>query len=168
MKPLKCCDFQPFVPNYLLGAVLAAGGELPEPGEHQYQPLGLIPGRAYRERHQQTPAELRNETFLCRFFDKATRRCSIYRLRPSECRHYYCDGTGDDAASVREFAMETELAQLFLLADGFAKASVDAQIDVLNLEGEFQACDLNEMREIYRRAWAWAGQGPIEDVRPTP
>jgi Fe-S-cluster containining protein len=151
----KCCAFQPFIPNYLLGAILHAGGELPEAGEHHYQPLGLVPGRSFRERHGASTEN--GEDLWCSFFKNG--QCSIYKFRPSECRNYFCEGMTEvhHLRSQREFDFETRLAQLALRHLGFSDSYVGQQVDVLNLEAEPESVGSN-LRELYRSTFEWAGR----------
>jgi Fe-S-cluster containining protein len=160
-KTGKCCDFQPFIPNYLLGAILAAGNELPSAGEHHYQPLGLIPGRSFRERHAQN--EVHGTDLFCQFFING--KCSIYKFRPSECRNYFCEGMTNvhHLRSRREFDFETRLAQLALRHLGFSDSFISNQIDILNIEAEPEAGDGIPL-ELYRSAFVWAGQKPASGV----
>src|SRR5262249_39696023 len=113
-KPGKCCDFQPFLPNYLLRAMLEAGVDLPDAGEHHWQPIGLVPDKGYRERHGLAADGRRGAEFLCRFF--VDRQCSIYQFRPAECRTYYCEGMTKwhHRKSEQGFETETKNAQLCL------------------------------------------------------
>jgi len=162
----KCCDFQPFIPNYVLGRMLEAGVELPDAGEHHWQPIGLVPDLKYRERHALTPESQRGDDFLCRFFDRDTRECSVYEFRPSECRFYFCEGMtkAHEGRSERGFKAETQIAQLCLKYLEFSEKEIHRQIDVLNLEAAAHFFDFNEMSDLYRRAWAWAGQLAAADV----
>jgi Fe-S-cluster containining protein len=162
-KPGKCCDFQPFIPNFLLGAMLHAGLDLPEAGEHSYQPIGLVPGRSFRERHAKTSE--RGSDLLCRFFKD--NKCSVYQYRPSECRNYYCEGMTEihRLRSQREFDFETKLAQLALRHLGFSDRYINLQIDILNAEVDPEPVE-SVPRELYRSAFAWAGQRPVKEVQP--
>ncbi len=164
LKVGKCCDFQPFIPNYLVGAMLAAGVALPNVGEHHWQPLGLIPAGSFRERHSRTPEGLRGSDLFCSFFDGG---CSIYKFRPGECRNYFCEGMtdGHHAASIKAFTIETSMAQSALEHLGFPIEAVHAQVDVLNLQGEPRPAVTAEMMAIYRGAWAWAGQHRSDEVQ---
>lgn len=157
-KPGKCCDFQPFIPNFLLGAMLHLGMELPEAGEHSYQPIGLIPARSFRERHAANAVH--GADLMCRFFKNG--KCSVYRLRPSECRNYFCEGMTDvhRLRSQREFDFETRLAQLALRHLGFSDGFIGRQVDVLNLEAEPEI-ENHSLHDLYRSSFAWAGHQKV-------
>ena len=160
----KCCDFQPFIPNYMLGAMLSSGVRLPSPGEHHWQPLGLIPARSFRERHGKTPEGSRGPDLFCRFFDGG---CRIYKFRPGECRNYFCEGMtdGHHKASADAFGFEASMAQSALEYLSFPIEVIHHQIDILNLKGDPPSADTVEMMNIYRLSWAWAGQHRPEEVQ---
>ncbi len=134
---LKCCTFFPFVPNFLLGAILKS--ELPArariekeiasvvTGESIYSPLGLLPSVTYQKRfHGKQPDGYGNdETLLCPHYVKATGGCGIWSERPSPCRSFYCESSFGIAGS--EFwakfeklisLLELNLAQEALLQMG--------------------------------------------------
>jgi len=78
---LKCCTFEPFIPNFSLGRILSANPGIALDG--QLTPLGLIPRRS------EAGDFGREAESRCAFLtDGAT--CSIWQNRPSVCRSYYC------------------------------------------------------------------------------
>ena len=158
----KCCDFQPFVPNVLLGAALAAGVTLPKsPERFALQPIGLVPTARFRRARDHRGARTADHVDqLCAFFVDG--RCAIWDFRPGECSSYHCAGE-DPAQAADSFALETSLAQMALIEQGFAPATVAGQIDILNEPGE----DLDTapaVETIYRRAWDWARHLSRADV----
>jgi hypothetical protein len=157
-RALKCCDFQPFVANFLLGAMLSAGRGLPEAGaDFSYQPLGLVPSASFRARHAATPEFERGEDLLCAFYDRASRQCAVWSARPGECSTYLCTPPSEARTrfSERSFAVETGLSQMALALQGFSPREISEQIDFLNTpEGGIEAA--GDVFEIYRRSWVWA------------
>src|SRR6185312_8190070 len=77
-RSYKCCTFQPFVANFLAGAMLEAGLEALaiHPDKALRQPLGVIPTAGFRELYLTTPEDLRGKEHLCSYFDKTYRRCT--------------------------------------------------------------------------------------------
>ena len=140
----KCCDFQPFVPGFLVGAWLERGGRLPaDEWRYRRQPLGLIPSARFRADRDRN---------VCAFYDRG--RCGIWAYRPGECSAYSCAGE-NHAFAVRAFGLETNLSQMALIELGIPADAVAAQIDILNDPGQ----DLGhaaDAEDIYRRSWAWA------------
>jgi hypothetical protein len=161
-KKLKCCDFQPFVAGFLLGAVLEEGGTLPDSPNIVYQPLGLMPTRAYREKHGRTPEAERGEDLLCALYDRDSRRCSIWDKRPGECSTYLCTTPVPPARqqlSQDAFAVEAAVSQMALAHLGFSRDEIFRQVDILNGAADDllePPRDRERMMEIYRAAWAWA------------
>ncbi len=99
---LKCCTYQPFLPNFIVGAILS-DPEISEPtkklitdrieSDQFVLPIGLFPSFSFqveftnRDLHQfgQT------ESWLCPFFNKVENQCNIWRYRGSVCTSYYCE-----------------------------------------------------------------------------
>lgn len=165
-KTWKCCDFQPFVANFLVGALIEANPKFLFTGPHLWQPLGLIPSHEFRARHAATSLAVRGEDLVCQFFDKDTRGCTIWEFRPGECSTYFCEGMGRDLQklSARSFGLETALAQRALFEVGLAIDLVGSQIDLLNEPAEFKTYSDEELRKIYRDCWAWARNLNEDDV----
>ena len=102
---LKCCTFFPFVPNFLIGAILKS--DLPgrariEAELHQlqvnesiYTPLGLMPSITYQRRFfaKQPDGYGNDESLLCPHYLKASGGCGIWSERPSPCRSFFCESS---------------------------------------------------------------------------
>jgi Fe-S-cluster containining protein len=169
----KCCDFQPFVAGFLLGAILEEGGGLPAPSaSFHYQPLGMIASAEFRRRHARTPEAERGADLHCVFYDDAHGRCSIWSRRPGECSTYLCTPATEGRArlSARAFAVETAVSQMALAMQGYSAAQIRAQVDFLNSPPDDGLPEGNGARgtdgmfALYRRTWHWArnlGRGDI-------
>lgn len=155
-KAFKCCDFQPFVANFLCGAVLADGGTLPFSEKVQGLALGLCASAGFRARHG---------TEFCSF--NLGGACSIWSRRPGECSVYLC--TPAPAARTRRsedaFRVETAVAQMALVELGFTPREIAAEIDFLNEPGEPLARSRARLLEVYRAAWEWASRLEAADVK---
>jgi hypothetical protein len=119
---LKCCTFFPFVPNFMIGAVLAS--DLPgrvwletalrdETIErHQEEkeaarerrvsrdeavviPLGIGPSIVFQRRfkERQPDGYGNDESLLCPYYLKASGQCGIWGFRPSPCTSFYCESS---------------------------------------------------------------------------
>lgn len=168
MTKWKCCDFQPFWANFLIGAHIENHSDLDLIGPHHWQPIGLIPNHDFRQKHARTPTDQRGEDLVCGFFNKAQRECQIWEVRPGECSNYFCEGMGPELqkASQDAFHMETVLAQRALIQLGFDFPQVGAQIDLLNEPGgTFPKYSEAELVEIYRECWRWARNLEANEVR---
>ncbi len=165
-RDFKCCAFQPFVPNFLLGAYLSEGGDLS--GMREWlQPLGLIPDLQYRQGYLSTPEDQRGEEFLCRFYRTETRSCGNWKYRPGECSTYFCksDRFDIDKYSRKVFNVETAMAQMALGFLGFEAKKIDHQVSYLNGEEHHPLrVEFSYLMEIYRRSWVWANGVAAEQV----
>lgn len=100
-KDLKCCTFDPILPNYLVGAILND----PRSGEWAHQslrtkmqnpeeclPLGLRPStRLQREFLKHKDEDFgRREDWLCPYYDRLHANCGIWRNRGAVCTSFFC------------------------------------------------------------------------------
>jgi hypothetical protein len=156
---VKCCAFQPIIANFYIGAMLEAGEspfrDLGRKGG--FQPIGLIPTRAFREELTALPEEKRRSAQACAFYDLEKRACSIWNYRPAECSFYFC--TEDPARerwSEQAFALETNMAQMALAHLGFSAREIAAQVDYLNdPPPDLPEFTRSEAEDVYLRAWRW-------------
>lgn len=158
-RQFKCCTFQPFVPNFTLGALLedqafsapfTIGG-----GEHFWQPLGLVPGWQFRQRHQRTPDHHRGADLVCDFYDLSSRACRIWEYRPSECRGFFCPSPSPEwtAHTQTAFDLEVRLAQQALLEAGFNLSDIHRQVDALNEPADLKSWDPSTLVDLYQASW---------------
>lgn len=167
-KRWKCCDFQPFWANFLIGAHIESDADLMFDSAHHWQPLGLIPDHGFREKHARTPPEQKDQDQVCLFFNPTQRQCQIWNTRPGECSNYFCEGMGEELqiASKQAFDLETIVAQKALIELGFTYTQVSEQVDLLNEPGRiFPAYAPNQLSDIYRQCWRWARNLTANEVR---
>jgi Fe-S-cluster containining protein len=136
-RSYKCCTFQPFVANFLAGAMLEAGLDALalKASKATLQPLGAIPTAGFREHYLATPEDSRGEEHLCSYFDEINRRCTVWSHRPGECSTFFCSDNGRSEREVysqRLFHIETAVAQMALVELGFAPEAIAAQVEALN------------------------------------
>lgn len=95
---LKCCTFEPRLPNYLVGEFLATVST-PSPGLRQKLaektdclPLAVLPSAEYtRKFTRRKPGDFgQREDLLCSYYDRKAQNCSIWRSRGSVCTAFYC------------------------------------------------------------------------------
>ncbi len=99
---LKCCTFQPFLPNYVVGAilsqeVLSAASALTSVrskiAKREYSlPLGLVAPPNYQVAlNQRKKNEFgQREDWLCPYYNKEQQNCGIWRQRGAVCTSFYC------------------------------------------------------------------------------
>jgi hypothetical protein len=102
-KPdLKCCTFYPFLPNYVVGAILSQES-LSAPSalasirnkiaKQEYSlPLGLVAPPNYQVafNHRKKNEFGQREEWLCPYFNQEQQNCGIWRQRGAVCTSFYC------------------------------------------------------------------------------
>ncbi len=96
----KCCTFQPFIPNYLVGSILkdcaAPEGNLRIRNAISkrlgVEPSGIRPTKIYSMMYMNGNALGfgKSEALLCSYFQKIDGTCSIWRHRDAVCSTYFC------------------------------------------------------------------------------
>lgn len=100
-KDLKCCTFDPFMPNYLVGALLEDPRTTPAGLESlrkkmqsptECLPIGLRAPSAFQHRFiNRAEDEFGNrEDWLCPYFDRKAQNCGVWRNRGNVCTSFYC------------------------------------------------------------------------------
>jgi len=103
---LKCCTYYPFLPNYVVGAILSGedtSKTLAAPSAlqsirdkietRQYSlPLGLVAPPSYQVpfNHRGKNEFGRREDWLCPYFNHQDQNCGIWRYRGAVCTSFYC------------------------------------------------------------------------------
>lgn len=98
---LKCCTFEPLVPNFLVGAILSqpmlhpAGVKILESKISRREfslPIGMTASIRYQvEFNQRSPNDFGNrKDWLCSYYDRGTELCQIWRYRGSVCTTFFC------------------------------------------------------------------------------
>jgi Fe-S-cluster containining protein len=147
---LKCCTFEPFIPNYLVGAILeskqtstgAREAILLKIKKRQYAlPIGLVADIPFQIRFQEKgPKDFGNrEDLLCPYFNKDLNNCGIWKNRGSVCSSFFCksdsgqkglkfwNDLGDYLNLVEMALLEEILAHL-----DFSPRQVNENLDFLN------------------------------------
>lgn len=98
---LKCCTYEPYLPNYLVGALL----ENPATPESTREilrrkierrefslPIGLMASVRFQVTfNNRQPQDFGNrEDWLCPYYDRQNQNCGIWRNRGAVCTTYYC------------------------------------------------------------------------------
>lgn len=134
---LKCCTYQPTLPNFLVGAVLSdAAPEIAE-GKRRVQerirsrmgvtPQWLSPSRKYRVLLDAARATSfgRSKVLLCPFFvDEGGGLCSIWRHREAVCSTFFCKHEAGAAGHAFWTAQKQLLAQHEVALSRYAARAV--------------------------------------------
>lgn len=162
LKPAKCCAFQPFVPNFLIGAWLERSDALPGIANVHFHPVGAVACPDYRKRHEAVTSAggEPGADFLCGFFDRERRSCSIWSVRPGECSTYFCDDLrlSEDRQALRNlsFNLEMSVAQMALVELGFAPKEISEQVDLVNGASFAKIYPGQEILLMYKKSWEWS------------
>lgn len=98
-EDLKCCTFHPFLPNYMVGALLkedeGAGQKVlrSKIEKREYAlPIGMTaPVNFQVPFNHRTEMEFGNrEDWLCPYYDKEKQNCGVWRHRGVVCTTFFC------------------------------------------------------------------------------
>ncbi len=179
LPDLKCCTFHPYLPNFLVGAILQdpssqAGAEVlrAKIQRREYAlPIGMIaPIRYQLEFKARQENEFgQREDWLCPYFDREKQNCKVWRYRGVVCTTFFCKSSygpqgqafwshASDYLSYVEMAlMEEALVQL-----DFSPRQANEMIEFLNRESgtQLERKSWTVPREKFRRLW----NGYHEDI----
>ena len=100
-KDLKCCTFEPYLPNYLIGALLTKE----KPGSPAIQvienkiekrryslPVGMLAPIRYQVafNHRNETDFGNREDWLCPYYNRETNNCNVWRNRGAVCTTFFC------------------------------------------------------------------------------
>lgn len=111
-RHLKCCTFEPVIPNYFVGAILESESQFPDAAasirerirRREYAlPIGLVPTVRFQvELNNRQKNEFGNrEDWLCPYYQKKTQNCGIWKFRGAVCTTFFCQS--DAGASGETF-----------------------------------------------------------------
>ena len=97
---LKCCTFYPFLPNFLVGAILSQDRYVEGQkvirdliARRQYAlPIGLVPPVRYQLDFVANKAEGfgQREDWLCPYYNREKELCNVWHYRGVVCTTYFC------------------------------------------------------------------------------
>lgn len=135
-KPnLKCCTFEPFLPNFLVGAILK-DSDLPFAHEiirgkiqnsEFVLPIGLVAPVAYQLRFHEKKDQIfgRKPEYLCSFYEKTLGTCEIWQYRGNVCTSFICQSSYGGAG----IEFWTHLGDLLSLTEQVLMEEVLVQLD---------------------------------------
>ena len=99
---LKCCTFQPYIPNYAIGAILSDPSDRYKAAQEEIRkkiknreymlPVGLVAPIRYQIEYVKNKKKIfgRDENFLCAFYDQEKNQCGAWQYRGAVCTSFYC------------------------------------------------------------------------------
>lgn len=150
-EDLKCCTFHPFLPNYMVGAILEREFESEAFARDEIRrkiaareyalPIGIAaPVRYQLEFQKRRPGQFGNrEDWLCPYFDRQQNRCGVWRQRGSVCTSFYCQSDRGSRglkfwSDLENYISYVEMALLqeVLALHAFSPRQVSDQLAYLN------------------------------------
>lgn len=192
LEDVRCCTFEPRLPNFLVGRAIARGDRGSAAVMKRLERAegrtawGLGPSRAWRDayRERRETDFGRNRDWTCPYWVSGELSCSIWRDRNSVCRTWHCQHDDGHAGHrlwvvVRGLISAIEDALAVVCIERLAEPEPDADVEVwagyylaaaecvASLESSdllaLEDDDLVELRRLVREV---QGQltGPIPDV----
>ncbi|MFN7730013.1 MAG: hypothetical protein ACK5P7_12715 [Bdellovibrio sp.] len=172
-KQLKCCTFEPYLPNFVVGALLTHEDRFQHGikqirrkiAKREYAlPLGLLPSVKFQVQFNNRKAwEFGNrEDWLCPYYVKTTQSCGIWKYRGTVCTTFFCQHDAGAAGqrfweSLSNFLSFSEMALMEdLLAElDFSPRQVSELLDYMNrIDGTAIEKSTHQMPEaLFKRLW---------------
>lgn len=144
---LKCCTFQPFLPNFLIGEILESDLKGRPQLEKMIQdnrfasPLGLTPSiKLQMAMNHRKPHDFgQRQDWLCPFFDQTFLNCGIWSSRGQSCQTFHClsqygkvgESFWETLSEYLHF-LEMLLSQYLLEQQGYSEKNLEAALSYLN------------------------------------
>src|SRR4051812_8134014 len=97
---LKCCTFQPFLPNYLVGAILKSnlsGKKVIQKmisKKRDCLPIGIVAPLDYQIKFNKHRKQFgKHADLLCPYFDRKQKNCGIWKFRGVVCTSFFCESS---------------------------------------------------------------------------
>lgn len=149
---LKCCTYYPFMPNYLIGALLNDKAEEWMPaqklilemiGKRKFSiPMGLMATGEYQEKFSsRTEFDFgQKEDLLCPYYDSNNNQCSVWKYRGSVCLSFFCVSDFKKSGMsyweiLKEYLgyIEMTLAEEVISRLGYNPKEVISQVELLEI-----------------------------------
>lgn len=99
---LKCCTFYPYLPNFLVGAILSDPSKIYDGARdvlrqkisrrHYSLPCGMVAPIRYQIEFKENKKEKfgKEQSWLCPYYNKSNQNCGVWRYRGVVCTTFYC------------------------------------------------------------------------------
>lgn len=171
---LKCCTFWPFIPNYIVGAILSDQSDrYKEKKEYIINaisnkkwnlPLGLIPSPIYQVNHKKTKSRTfgKSEKYLCPYYDKTHNQCGVWKFRGSVCTSFYCESSYKNSGQKFWKAFESyfhylemALSEEVIVYKDYSPRDMSFQLEFINIKKTAPNFDPSEAIPdiLYKKIW---------------
>lgn len=154
---LKCCTFWPFIPNYIVGAILNSSKKRHKPAQIFIRklildsgfvlPIGIPAPPWYQKKFKENKSKIfgQDRKYLCPYFDKNNNQCGVWEFRGSVCTSFYCESSYGQKGqqfwhSMENFLsyLEMGLAEEVLVYHDYSPRDMNEQLAYLNIEFDQQ------------------------------
>jgi hypothetical protein len=129
---LKCCTFEPFVPNFSVGYILKhpelSGSDVVKDKikRREYAlPIGMVaPIRFQMEFSKRKPGDFgQRKDWLCPYYDQKSEGCGIWPARGSVCTSFYCHSSyGQKGLTFwKEFGDSLHIVEMSLMEEALVE-----------------------------------------------
>lgn len=166
---LKCCTFFPFMPNYLVGAILKNKSLVSQVAYEKIQlmlreklhilPLGIVPPLEHQvEFNRREENEFgQREDWLCPYFDVQNNNCGIWRYRGGVCSTFYCHSSYGEKGSefwegLNNYLNYAEMALLeeALIRLDFSPREISEQLRYINVKEVDSSLSVVSLRKLWK------------------
>ncbi|MBT4763349.1 MAG: hypothetical protein HOO06_16765 [Bdellovibrionaceae bacterium] len=147
---IKCCDYFPFIPNFLVGYGLTKNYSfwrwLLAQQDILKQPLGLVASAKLRK-DLKSPPHI-DKINKCYCYNSSSGKCQIWEYRPKYCESYFCNITDVESSQLLgsgdlKVDKEMEHAQFVLLDKGLINQEI--QLCLGDYNSGLQSETVNQM-----------------------
>lgn len=154
---LKCCTFWPFIPNYVVGAILSSEKERHQDVQKTIRkiidnqgfvlPLGIPAPPWYQKDFKADKKEIfgQNKKFLCPYYDKNKNQCGAWEYRGSVCTSFYCESSYGKKGQEFWYSLENYLSYLemglaeeVLVYNDYSPRDMNEQLAYLDIDFKMQ------------------------------
>lgn len=176
---LKCCTFQPYIPNYALGAILSEPSARYDKAKESLRkkiarreyclPVGMVAPARYQIEFLENKKSIfgRDEDYLCSFYDRQKNQCGIWHYRGAVCTSFYCFSSyGSEGIKFwREMSDFQTYIEMALMEDamvhlGYSPRQLSENLKHISRNPEEDPATASELKSwvmgkgIYQKLWS--------------
>ena len=171
---LKCCTFWPFIPNYVVGAILSSKKTRYQEAQKTIRkliqnqgfvlPLGIPAPPWYQKEFKANKKEIfgQNEKFLCPYYDKSKNHCGAWEYRGSVCTSFYCESSYGKKGQEFWYSLENYLSYLemglaeeVLVYNDYSPREMNEQLAYLDIDFKTQKMSLAKKMSSVKLKKIW-------------
>lgn len=171
---LKCCTFWPFVPNYIVGAILISKKDRHKSAQEFLRklilkngyvlPIGVPAPPWYQKDFVENKSAIfgKISDYLCPYYDKSKNHCGVWEFRGSVCTSFYCESSYGKKGqqfwkNMENFMsyLEMGISEEVLVYNDYSPRDMNDQLEYLNIDFKNQKYSLSKrMSEVkLKKIW---------------